>query len=174
MKNGFVELNSDQITTTTTKTNTPTMDPKDYAAIMTIMAKYAPAEAGAGKAEVVKKTPAKKAAKVAAGEEEEPKKNTDGKRDVTFGAKEKSTLAILELVGIPADLPATKRTKDQTKELNKTKDNIKKYINDLTDADFDAKSIEEHKFDWIKINSETDDDAEEAPEEETKAEEISA
>jgi len=174
LKNGFVELNSDQITTTTTKTNTPTMDPKDYAAIMKIMAKYAPAEAGAGKAEVVKKIPAKKAAKVAAGEEEEAKKNTDGKRDVTFGAKEKSTLAILELVGIPADLPATKRTKDQTKELNKTKDNIKKYINDLTDADFDAKSIEEHKFDWIKINSETDDDAEEAPEEETKAEEISA
>jgi formate dehydrogenase maturation protein FdhE len=138
-----------------------------------IDAESAPAEAGAGKAEVVKKTPAKKAAKVAAGEEE-PKKNTDGKRDVTFGPKEKSTLAILELVGIPADLPATKRTKEQVKELNKTKDNIKKYINDLTDADFDAKSLEEHKFDWIKLNSETDDEAEEAPEEETKAEEISA
>ena len=149
------------------------MDAKDYAAIMKIMAKYAPAEAGAGKEEVVKKTPAKKVAKVAAGEEE-TKKNTDGKRDVTFGAKEKSTLAILELVGIPADLPATKRTKEQTKELNKTKDNIKKYINDLTDADFDAKSHEEHKFDWIKLNSETDDEAEDAPEEEVKAEEITA
>ena len=149
------------------------MDAKDYAAIMKIMAKYAPAEAGAGKEEVVKKTPAKKVAKVAAGEEE-TKKNTDGKRDVTFGAKEKSTLAILELVGIPADLPATKRTKEQTNKFNKTKDNIKKYINDLTDADFDAKSLEEHKFDWIKLNSETDDEAEDAPEEEVKAEEITA
>ena len=167
-------MNSEQITTTTTKTNTPTMDPKDYAAIMKIMAKYAPAEAGAGKAEVVKKIPAKKAAKVAVGEEEEAKKNTDGKRDIPFPPKEKSTLAILELVGIPADLPASKRTKEQVKEFNKTKDNIKKYINDLTDADFDAKSLEEHKFDWIKINSETDDDAEDSSEEETKAEEITA
>ena len=142
--------------------------------IMNIMAKYAPANGGAGKAEVVKKIPAKKAAKVAAGEEEEAKKNTDGKRDITFGAKEKSTLAILELVGIPADIAATKRTKEQTKELNKTKDTIKKYINDLTDADFDAKTIEEHKFDWIRLNSETDDEAEDAPEEETTAEEITA
>jgi hypothetical protein len=150
------------------------MDAKDYATIMNIMAKYAPADGGAGKAEVVKKTPAKKAAKVAAGEEEEVKKNTDGKRDVPFPPKEKSTLAILELVGIPADIPATKRTKDQVKEFNKTKDTIKKYINDLTDADFDAKSLEEHKFDWINNNSETDDEAEDAPEEEVKAEEVTA
>lgn len=147
-----------------------TMDAKDYAAIMKIMAKYAPAEAGAGKEEVVKKTPAKKVAKVAAGEEEETKKNTDGKRDITFPPKEKSTLAILELL----EIPATKRTKEQTNKFNKTKDNIKKYINDLTDADFDAKSLEEHKFDWIKLNSETDDEAEDAPEEEAKAEEITA
>lgn len=146
------------------------MDAKDYAAIMKIMAKYAPAEAGAGKDESVKKTPAKKVAKVAAGEEEDTKKNTDGKRKVTFGAKEKSTLAILELL----ELPAEKRDKEQTTKFNKAKDTIKQYINDLTDADFDAKSIEEHKMDWIKLNSETDNEAEDSSKEEETAEEVTA
>ena len=150
------------------------MDAKDYAAIMKIMAKYAPAEAGAGKDESVKKTPAKKVAKLAAGEEEDTKKNTDGKRDIPFPAKEKSTLALLEMAGIPADLPASKRTKEQTTKFNKGKDTVKKYINDLTDADFDAKSLEDHKMDRINLMRKADNEAEDSSKEEETAEEVTA
>jgi hypothetical protein len=115
--------------------------------------------AGAGKEEkpVVKKTPTKKVAKLAPVEEDKPAavkvaaKNTDGKRDITFGVKDAQTKAIKAGLG----LPDGKLSDEQTKQFGKDKLNVKKYINELSDEDFDAKTIVDHIGDWLKIKNET-------------------
>ena len=123
------------------------------------------ANAGAGKAVVVEsKTPAKakkdtkaetpsapvkgkKAAKVAAGEEEKPAvaktaaKNTDGKREFTFAAGASHTKLLKEAIG------------EDKKAFENAKKMLKKHVEGLSDEEFDAKTKDEHVQAWLAVKN---------------------
>jgi len=119
------------------------------------------ANAGVGKAEepvtpakakrgAAKKTDApsapvkgKKAAKVAAGEEEKPAvaktaaKNTDGKREFAFAAGASHTKILKDAMG------------EDKKAFENAKKLLKKYVEGLSDEEFDAKTKDEHVQAWL-------------------------
>jgi hypothetical protein len=122
------------------------------------------ANGGAGKAVVEPKTPvkgkketkaetpsapAKKAGKKAAVEKTEPAKEEKkevaeevaktGAKDIKFGAKDKHTETLKKGLG-DADKA----------EFENAKKAFKKYALGLTEADYDAKTLDEHVQDWLK------------------------
>lgn len=111
------------------------------------------ANAGAGKAveepvTPVKVTKSKKAA-VKTVPEEKPAakaaeaKNTDGKREIAFPVTASHTKALKEGLKNP-----------DTKQFTKDKQSFKKYCESLADADWDAKNLDEHVADWLKLKTE--------------------
>ena len=106
------------------------------------------ANGGAGKAEAPS-APAKKAGKKAAVKETEPVKEEKkevaeevaktGAKDIKFGAKDKHTTTLKEGLG-----DADKAVFENAKKA------FKKYVLGLTEADYDAKTLDEHVQDWLK------------------------
>jgi ATP-dependent exoDNAse (exonuclease V) beta subunit len=112
------------------------------------------ANAGAGKAveepvTPVKVTKTKKAAVKTVPEEVKPvakaaeAKNTDGKREIAFPVTASHTKALKEGLNNP-----------DTKQFTKDKQSFKKYCESLADADWDAKNLDEHVADWLKLKTE--------------------
>jgi ATP-dependent exoDNAse (exonuclease V) beta subunit len=112
------------------------------------------ANGGAGKAveepvTPVKVTKAKKAAVKTVPEEVKPvakaaeAKNTDGKREIAFPVTASHTKALKEGLKNP-----------DTKQFTKDKQSFKKYCESLADSDWDAKNLDEHVADWLKLKTE--------------------
>jgi len=70
-------------------------------------------------------------------------KNTDGKREIAFPATASHTKTLKEGLNNP-----------DTKQFTKDKQSFKKYCESLADADWDAKNLDEHVADWLKLKTE--------------------
>jgi len=92
----------------------------------------------------------KQVAKVAAAEEEKPvavkaaaAKNTDGKREFAFAAGASHTKLLKEAMG------------EDKKAFENAKKMLKKYLEGLSDEEFDTKTKDEHVQAWLAAKNET-------------------